>query len=100
VRGTPGDDARQRARILAFHARPVCARIDLLLLFVGTAFLGVALRRQANLRAAAALLVLWLPSAALIAGANTVTGLHAPPLSIAVALCGLGFAVYGYHHRK
>lgn len=71
--------------------------VGLLVLFLGTASLGAALRGRPALRPAALLLALWLPGAALVAGANRVLGAGLPPLSIAVALCGLGLALYGYH---
>lgn len=65
----------------------------LLLFFVGTASLGTAVRRR--LPVAAALLALWLPAGAALAAANATLGTAAPPLSIAVALCGAGLLLYG-----
>lgn len=70
--------------------------LGLLLFYIGTAAFGFALRRARGFGVAGALLVGWLPAAALLGAAGSLTGVALPALSAAVALCGAAYVLIGY----
>ena len=72
----------------------------LLLFYLGTATLGFALSRVRGFILAGALLMIWLPAGAAMAGLGALTSKSLPALSSAVAVCGAGYVLLGLGLRE
>ena len=71
--------------------------IGLLLFYIGTSVFGAVLTKLKGLQIAGFLFLGWLPIGALSVGLGTLSGISIPALSLAVAVCGVGYILLGFN---
>ena len=67
----------------------------LLIFYIGTAIFGAVLTKLKRLQTTGLLFLIWLPAGAISGGLGTLIGVMVPGLSLAVALCGIGYMLLG-----